>query len=159
MNSDKDILKLDIKQKSNRDLFRFYFVICLPAAIAVLLYIIGIYSQNILLVGIVCILAFPTSILFYNQILQDEMWIVLHIFLLFVFINYRIYKKRENLWLSKFSVCPYCNKSILVYEKWQCDHCYNFQKKERYIFDKCQICGRFVDIFCCEHCHKEIRIR
>ena len=58
----------------------------------------------------------------------------------------------------KYVACPNkeCDKSILVYTKWTCDHCNNVQTRERYITDKCEHCKRYLETVFCEYCEKEI---
>ena len=57
--------------------------------------------------------------------------------------------------------CPYpdCNKSVKIYENWQCNKCNKFQEKDRYVTDKCRHCGRRLDAIFCEHCHREYKIK
>ena len=59
---------------------------------------------------------------------------------------------------KKYYNCPYCDKSILMYETWQCHHCHEIQKKPSLCFEKCQICGRYQETAVCEHCKWEFII-
>ena len=61
--------------------------------------------------------------------------------------------------LSKtYSPCPYCDKSVLVNEDWQCDFCDRYQDEPRFLSQPCIHCGREIKSFFCEHCHKEILV-
>lgn len=59
---------------------------------------------------------------------------------------------------TKYFDCPNCNKSISFLEKWQCDYCNKFQKKETSILLQCGHCKRHLSLIFCEHCHKEVKL-
>lgn len=70
-----------------------------------------------------------------------------------------IFEKVSNLFdgsRNKYVTCPYCNKSVLFYYKWECDYCYNTQDKERGLDKPCLHCKRKLDSFHCDDCKKEI---
>ena len=74
------------------------------------------------------------------------------------FISLPIIKRLNIKYPKKYVVCPKCDKSILVYTKWTCDHCNNTQKKEHYITNACDHCGREIKSVFCEYCGEEINL-
>ena len=70
-------------------------------------------------------------------------------------ISFKLYRRNHPL---EYLTCPHkdCNKSLLVYENWQCEHCHNSQGKFRYITKKCTHCKRYQKSVFCEHCHREL---
>ena len=155
----KGYKRIRLKPKKNRLIWMFLIVGMIPYYLTVAVFFWPDIRNLPFFRLMVFILSLPASFMYYFHVIQKPSWLSFNMFLNMFLLAYILYNKYEILLCGKYSICPNCNKSILVYERWQCEHCDNFQNKERYIFDKCQICGRFVDIFCCEHCHKEIRIR
>jgi len=58
--------------------------------------------------------------------------------------------------LPSYTICPNCNKSIKIYEKWRCDYCKNSQKSEIFIMAACGHCGRHLEKVYCEHCDQKL---
>lgn len=51
-----------------------------------------------------------------------------------------------------------CSGSMLIRIDWQCSWCGNQQGKERWIFERCLYCKRYLDYFVCEHCKNKHKI-
>lgn len=65
---------------------------------------------------------------------------------------------KRRLFKKRYIKCPHCSMSVKVCTIWSCNYCYNMQKKERYITDKCDHCKRELESVFCEHCHEEITL-
>jgi len=76
--------------------------------------------------------------------------------ILYFLLGFQILKRYEKRRPLRFLPCPLCDKSVKIYEDWQCDRCNNFQGTEIYISDKCAHCNRNLNTAYCEHCHGEI---
>ena len=58
----------------------------------------------------------------------------------------------------KYLPCPYCEKSVKMKERYQCDSCNSTQKKEQLLSKKCDECGEKLKTAICEHCHQEFEL-
>ena len=122
-----------IKLRRNREYERYCIMLCILIMFSVI-YVTGAYILGFLDKQIVPFLQ-------YCLVLLVTFCIIANI----------LNKKR-------YYPCPNCDKSINVYEDWQCNYCNQFQKKETFISDKCIHCGRRLGSFYCEHCHEEIKL-
>ncbi len=55
-----------------------------------------------------------------------------------------------------YQSCPNCGVKISLFQKWHCVSCDNYQKKERYIVEKCDTCGKSSEIITCPRCKAEV---
>ncbi len=52
--------------------------------------------------------------------------------------------------------CPVCGGRIPLFLKWQCESCNSYQKKERYIAEKCDTCGKRPETITCPECNTKV---
>lgn len=90
-------------------------------------------------------------------VFQYNQHLIVYFYLLLA-ISYPIFLKYRYLFFGKYTTCPRCEKSILVYDRWQCDSCNNIQKKDRFIYQDCAFCKKQLKRVYCEHCHGEISV-
>ena len=60
--------------------------------------------------------------------------------------------------LNKYYACPYCNQSVLMDYKWQCDSCNTVQSKPKLLSDPCEECLGKQETAFCDSCEKEFII-
>lgn len=65
------------------------------------------------------------------------------------------FSKLTNPTLVKYAKCPYCNKSTLLIDTWQCYWCNSIQPKPTSFKSPCGECGRLQETAYCEHCKAE----
>jgi hypothetical protein len=58
----------------------------------------------------------------------------------------------------KYAICPNCEMSTLLIDKWQCRWCNSIQPSPVSFVEKCCECGRYQKVAYCEHCKQEFRI-
>ncbi len=120
-----------------------------------LLFIITLILKLLGIGFIVEIFHIPVYIL--SKYGDHRIFFIMYYFTIGGLIFYPSYRKRiKVIFIGKYDICPNCNQSIRIYEKWRCNFCNRLQDEERYIFEKCKHCHRRVDVFLCEHCHEEI---
>lgn len=151
-----------IKQSNYREMFfslKILVSVALIAAILSVFYELMVAKQ--LFAGLLYIPLKSIIDLFFKNIDNKEFKVVYELYMglaFFIPIYFIFRRKIFKLVNGDYLPCPYCNKSVKVYEKWQCPHCDNWQNSERYIIDKCDHCHRHMKSVFCEHCHKEFRI-
>lgn len=59
---------------------------------------------------------------------------------------------------TRYLSCPYCGKSVLLKDNWQCEFCDNYQGVKRFFHKKCIFCKRVLQTCYCEHCEKEMEL-
>ncbi len=59
---------------------------------------------------------------------------------------------------AKYGICPHCNMSILLIDKWQCRWCNSVQPSPVSFTLKCCECKRKQVTAHCEHCRKEFSL-
>jgi len=86
-------------------------------------------------------------------------WIILAVYnIIILFYAFYFHSRVMSFLAVKYLPCPFCKKSVGVYEDWKCDYCHKYQGGKRPITAKCMHCKRFLKVVYCEHCHREIKL-